>query len=211
MQNDVVELVFILDRSGSMAGLEKQTIDGFNEMIAKQKSLPGEAVVSTVLFDHEIILLHNRVNLQMIEPLSEEHYVVRGMTALYDAIGKSKQSLMRVYRELYDNEKPHKTLFVITTDGMENASTEFRLPEIKRMIEKHERLNRWEFLFLGANIDAIKTAESFGIPSKNAANFRADAQGIKHKYVVLHDAIACFRKDVKSLGKDKTDDYFSSK
>ncbi|MGD9887570.1 MAG: hypothetical protein AB7T03_06410 [Bacilli bacterium] len=208
MKKGLTEMVFILDRSGSMKNLEKQTIDSFNEMIAKQKNVVGEAVISTVLFDHEILLFHNRIDLKEILPLTCEHYFARGTTALYDAIGKTISRISRYQENLFDNEKPEKTIVVIITDGMENASSEYRLPTIKRMIEVQKSQNSWEFLFLGANIDAVETARSFGISGNYAADYQPDAYGTSASYCAVEDAIRSYREDkvINPNWKDKLKD-----
>ena len=159
--NDVTELVFILDRSGSMGGLEEDTIGGFNSMIEKQKKQAGECLVSTVLFDHEISTLHDRVPLADIPPMTEDDYVVRGCTALIDAIGMTVSHIEQVHRYIRKEDVPAHTMFVITTDGMENASKEYSSDKVKRMIEKKKRQG-WEFLFIGANIDVEKISEDLG-------------------------------------------------
>lgn len=213
MKKDLTEMVFILDRSGSMKTLEKQTIDSFNEMIAKQKSVAGEAVISTVLFDHEILLFHKRTDLKEILPLTCEHYFARGTTALYDAIGKTISRIIRYQENLFDNEKPEKTIVVIITDGMENASSEYRLPTIKRMIEVQKSQNSWEFLFLGANIDAVETARSFGISENYAADYQPDTYGTYASYCAVEDAIRSYREDkvINPNWKNKLKDDFMKK
>ena len=189
MKKDLVEMVFILDRSGSMAGLEKDTIGGFNSMINKQKKIPGEALVSTVLFDDAYEVLHNRKSIKEVPSLTHEEYFVRGSTALLDAIGRSLKKMISVYRKLKDEEKPEKTIFVITTDGMENASREFTSTQIKQMIEKQKEKYQWEFIFLGANIDAVRTARDFGIRKDRVANYHSDEQGTALNYEAISDAI----------------------
>ena len=167
--NDVTELIFILDRSGSMGGLEEDTIGGFNSMIEKQKKQAGECLVSTVLFDHEISTLHDRVPLADIPPMTEDDYVVRGCTALIDAIGLTVSHIEQVHRYIRKEDVPAHTMFVITTDGMENASKEYSSDKVKRMIEDKKK-DGWEFLFIGANIDAVETAKHFGISEDRAVN-----------------------------------------
>jgi len=189
MKKDLVEMVFILDRSGSMEGLEKDTIGGFNSMINKQKKIPGEALVSTVLFDDAYEVLHNRKSIKEVPSLTHEEYFVRGSTALLDAIGRSLKKMISVYRKLKDEEKPEKTIFVITTDGMENASREFTSTQIKQMIEKQKEKYQWEFIFLGANIDAVRTARDFGIRKDRVANYHSDEQGTALNYEAISDAI----------------------
>ena len=193
MKKDLVEMVFIIDRSGSMSGLEKDTIGGFNSMIEKQKETPGEALVTTVLFDDQYEVLHNRKPINEVPMLSKEQYYVRGSTALLDAIGKSLVNLIDVYRKLKNDEKPEKTIFVITTDGMENASHEFSSDQVKKMIEKQKEKYQWEFIFLGANIDAIKTARDFGISHDRVANYHSDEKGTELNYDVISETVREFR------------------
>ena len=174
---NLTEIVFILDRSGSMAGLESDTIGGFNSMIKKQqKELEGNALVSTILFDHESIVLHDRVPLSEIKPLTEKDYEVRGTTALLDAVGDALKHIKNVHKYARDEDRPQKTLFVITTDGMENASVKFSYRDIKKLISKQKELG-WEFIFLGANIDAVEVAEHIGIDARRAVNYHADSRG----------------------------------
>jgi len=192
MIKDYVEMVFILDRSGSMRGLEKETIDGYNRMMSKQKEVDGEALVSTVLFDHQFEVLHQRQNIQEIPKITEKEYYVRGSTALLDAIGRSIQKIAYVQSRL-EVETPKKTVFVITTDGQENASIEFSDKQIKQMIEYHKERFNWEFIFLGANIDAVKTAVRYGIDQNRAASYHADKEGTRLNYDVLEKTIHKFR------------------
>lgn len=177
VKNGITDMIFILDRSGSMDGLENDTIGGFNSMIQKQKEEPGEAFVSTVLFDDMHEVLHNRVKLSDIQPLTKKDYWVRGTTALHDAIGRAISHTVRVYRHMKPEDVPEKTVFTIITDGMENASCEYSGQDIKRMIEHEKAKYNWEFLFIGANIDAITTAEGLGISRNRAANYMADSVG----------------------------------
>lgn len=177
VKNGITEMVFILDRSGSMVGLESDTIGGFNSMIEKQKAEPGEALVSTVLFDDVHEVLHNRVKLSEIQPLTDKDYWVRGCTALHDAIGRAVSHIVRVYRHSRPEDIPEKTVFTIITDGMENASQQYNGRDIKRMIEHEKEKYGWEFLFIGANIDAITTAEHLGIDRSRSANYMADSKG----------------------------------
>ena len=179
---NLTEIVFILDRSGSMAGLESDTIGGFNSMIKKQqKELEGNALVSTILFDHESIVLHDRVPLAEIKPLTEKDYEVRGTTALLDAIGDALKHIKNVHKYAREEDRPQKTLFVITTDGMENASERFSYRKIKSLIEQQKEKG-WEFIFLGANIDAVEVAGHIGIDARRAVNYHADSRGTQHVF-----------------------------
>lgn len=192
-KNTFTEIVFILDRSGSMSGLEADTIGGFNSLIEKQKQEPGEAVLSTVLFDDRVEVLHDRVPLQKIQPMTEKEYYVRGCTALLDAIGLSMEHIIRLRRKTPKEKQPDKTLFIITTDGMENSSQTYSYDRVKEMIEGQKRTYGWDFLFLGANIDAAATAGKFGIDADFAANFHCDAKGTAVNYNALSDTICHFR------------------
>ena len=167
----MTELVFILDRSGSMAGLEKDTIGGFNSLIEKQRKEPGTAAVSTVLFDNESEVIHDRLPLENIPPMTDKEYYVRGCTALLDAVGGAIHHIGNVHKYAREEDRPEKTLFVITTDGMENASRKYSYRKLKDMIRRQEEEYGWEFLFLGANIDAAKEAARFGIREDRAANY----------------------------------------
>ena len=171
------EIIFILDRSGSMAGLESDTIGGFNSMIKKQQTeTDGDALVSTILFDHESRVLHDRVPLAEVKPLTERDYEVRGTTALLDAIGDAVKHIRNVHKYAREEDRPQKTLFVITTDGMENSSVKFDYNDIKRLIDAQKEKG-WEFIFLGANIDAVKVASHIGISARRAVNYHADSKG----------------------------------
>lgn len=172
MKKNLTELVFILDRSGSMGGLEQDTIGGFNAMLTRQKEQEGEANVTTILFDHEVQLLHDRFPLKAVAPLTEKDYYVRGCTALLDAIGYGMEKMVNIQRHLPENERAEKVIFVITTDGLENASKRFGYEKIRRMIEREKEQYGWEFLFLGANMDAVKEAARFGIGADRACGLR---------------------------------------
>ena len=192
-KNNTTELVFILDRSGSMAGLESDTIGGFNSMIKKQKNQDGKCYVSTVLFDDRIEVVHDRVELSSIKEMTGNDYYVRGCTALIDAIGLSIRHIANIHKYARPEDVPENTLFVITTDGMENASHQFSSDEVKRMIEKEKAKYGWEFIFIGANIDAVETAKQFGINSDRAVNYHADRKGTKVLYEAVSDAVCNVR------------------
>lgn len=187
------EIVFILDRSGSMAGLEADTIGGFNSLIKKQKKEDGEAVISTVLFDDRCEVLHDRMTLDKIPLMTEKDYYVRGCTALLDAIGGAIHHIGNVHKYAREEDRPQKTLFIITTDGMENSSHHYTYDKVRQMIERQKTKYGWEFLFLGANIDAVKTAGRFGIDKNYAANFHNDDVGTALNYEVLSEAICQVR------------------
>ena len=193
MRKNLTELVFILDRSGSMSGLEDDTIGGFNAMLDKQKQAEGEALVSTVLFDHESMVIHDRVDIQKIEPLTQEDYYVRGCTALLDAVGGAIHHIGNVHKYARKEDVPEKTLFIITTDGMENASKRYDYRKVKEMIERQKDKYSWEFLFLGANIDAAREAARFGIGSDKAVTYCSDSVGTRLNYDVIADAVADYR------------------
>ncbi len=193
MKKNLTELVFILDRSGSMAGLEGDTIGGFNAMIEKQKKADGEAYISTVLFDNESIVIHDRVDVRRIEPMTDRQYSVRGCTALLDAIGKAIHHIGNVHKYAREEDRPEHTLFVITTDGMENASRHYTAERVKQMIERQKAKYGWEFLFLGANIDAVETATRFGIDRDRAVRYHSDSRGTQLNYEVVSEAVCCMR------------------
>lgn len=201
MKSDLTELVFILDRSGSMGGLESDTIGGFNAMLKKQTEGTGAALITTVLFDDEFELLHDRINLKGVSPITEKEYFVRGSTALLDAVGKSIQKIINVQRNTTEAEKAEKVVFVITTDGQENASKEYSYSKIKAMIEKQKKRYGWEFIFLGANIDAASEAEKFGIDRSRSAQFHNDKEGIELNYRVVSEAV-CELRSSKTISRD---------
>ena len=186
MKNNITELVFILDRSGSMAGLEGDTIGGFNSLIEKQRRQDGKCYVSTVLFDNVSEVLHDRVELSEIKKMTEDDYTVRGCTALIDAIGGAIRHIANIHKYAREEDVPEHTLFVIMTDGMENASRRYSGKEVKKMIEKEKEKYGWEFLFIGANIDSVETARHFGIGADRAANYHADSEGT----AVVFEAVA---------------------
>ncbi len=192
-KNNTTELVFILDRSGSMSGLEGDTIGGFNAMLEKQKKQTGDCFVTTVLFDHEIITLHDRLPLARVPLMTGKDYTVRGCTALLDAVGSTIRHIVNIHRYARPEDVPAHTLFVITTDGMENASHVFSAGQVRAMIEKERGQYGWEFLFLGANMDAVQTARDFGIGEDHAVTYQCDSVGTQLNYEVLSDTIGSFR------------------
>ena len=189
MKNNITELVFILDRSGSMAGLESDTIGGFNAMIEKQKKLDGECFVTTILFDNESEFLHDRANLQDITKITDNDYTVRGCTALIDALGSAIEHIEKIHKYSREEDIPSQTMFVITTDGQENASHKYTSKKVKKMIEKQKEKNGWEFLFIGANIDAVETAANYGISRDRAVNYHADSHGTRVVYNAVASAV----------------------
>ena len=193
MKKNLTEIVFILDRSGSMAGLEDDTIGGFNAMIRKQKGEAGEAYVSTVLFDNRTEVIHDRVDIRKLAPMTRKEYYVRGCTALLDAVGKAIHHIGNVHKYAREEDRPEKTVFVITTDGMENASREYSYERVRKMIEHEKEKNGWEFLFLGANMDAAREAARFGITEDRAANYHADRQGTAVIYEAMSEAVCSVR------------------
>ena len=187
------ELVFILDRSGSMSGLEADTIGGFNSMIDKQKKEEGEAYVSTLLFDNDTTVIHDRVALDKVSPLTEKDYFVRGCTALLDAVGGAIHHIGNVHKYARREDVPDKTLFIITTDGYENASKYYTYEKVRKMIERQKDKYGWEFLFLGANIDAAAEAGRFGISPDRAVTYKCDSKGTALNYEVLCETVSCVR------------------
>ena len=209
MNRNLTELVFILDRSGSMRGLESDTIGGFNALIDRQKGEPGSALVSTVLFDDNCEVLHDRVDLNRVAPLTGRDYWVRGCTALLDAVGGAIHHIANVHKYARPEDVPAHTLFVITTDGMENASRKYTAKKVREMIRKQKEKHDWEFLFLGANIDAVETAGHFGIDEDRAVTYRSDAQGTRLNYEVLSDAVCEVRasRPLARAWKKRIEDY----
>lgn len=193
MKKNLTELVFILDRSGSMSGLESDTIGGYNAMLKKQKEAEDEANITTVLFDEAYEVLHDRITLAGVAPITEKEYFVRGSTALLDAIGKTIQKIVNVQKNTAEEIRAEKVLFVITTDGMENASREYSYKRIQQLIEKERTKYGWEFIFLGANIDAVGEAAKLGIDAKRSVQFVNDSAGVELNYAVMSDAISEYR------------------
>jgi uncharacterized protein YegL len=193
MTTNLTEIVFILDRSGSMGGLESDTIGGFNSMLTKQQAEPGEARITTVLFDHEYEILHDRLNIRAVNPITEREYYVRGNTALLDAVGKTIHKIGNAQRYSKPKFRADKVIFVITTDGMENASQEYTYNKVRSLIEKQKSKYRWEFIFLGADIDSVEVAGRFGIAKNRAQNFLKDREGIELHYQIVSDAVASYR------------------
>ena len=205
MKNNITELVFILDRSGSMAGLEGDTIGGFNAMIEKQKKQDGECYVSTVLFDNESEVLHDRVKLSEIRPMTDKDYTVRGCTALIDALGGAIHHIGNVHKYARPEDVPEHTMFIITTDGMENASRRYSSDKVKAMIERQKEKYGWEFLFIGANIDAVETAARYGIGADRAVNYNADKEGTSIVYESVAKAV-CNVRACATLSADWSDE-----
>ena len=189
----MTELVFILDRSGSMSGLEKDTIGGFNAMIEKQKREDGQALVSTVLFDNESVVIHDRLPLDRVPPLTEREYYTRGCTALLDAVGGAIHHIGNIHKYARKEDVPDKTLFIITTDGYENASRRYDYEKVRHMIQHEKEKHGWEFLFLGANIDAAAEAKRFGIDADRAVTYKCDAAGTALNYDVISEAVCHVR------------------
>jgi len=205
MKKNLTELVFILDKSGSMAGLEADTIGGFNGMIERQKQMKGEALVSTVLFSNHSTVIHDRVDLRKIEPMTERQYFVGGCTALIDAIGGAIHHIGNVHKYAREEDRPEHTIFVITTDGMENASHIYTSDAVKAMVQRQKTRYGWEFLFLGANIDAVETASHFGIAEDRAVTFHNDAVGQALNYSQVSVAVSTMRANAP-LGRDWKDE-----
>ena len=213
MKKGLTEVVFILDRSGSMAGLEKDTIGGFNAMLEKQRRGEGQALISTVLFSNESAVIHDRVDAREVPPLTDREYFVCGCTALLDAVGGAIHHIGNVHKYAREEDRPERTLFVITTDGMENASRHYDLRRVRAMIERQKARYGWEFLFLGANIDAVDTAARLGIDADRAANFHCDAQGTQLNYEAVSDAVSAMRcaAPLSADWKERIDSDFQSR
>lgn len=202
--NNITELVFILDRSGSIGGLESDTIGGFNSLIEKQKKQDGKCYVSTVLFDNYSEVIHDRVELEYIKPMTDNDYYVRGCTALIDAIGGAIHHIKNIHKYARPEDVPEHTMFVIMTDGQENASHIYTSDRVKAMIEHENEKYGWEFLFIGANIDAVETASYFGIDEDRAVNYQADSQGTSVVYDTVADTV-CYIRACKPISADWSD------
>ena len=200
MENNSTELVFILDRSGSMSGLEKDTIGGFNGMIGKQRKQEGECYVTTFLFDDRTEFLHDRLRLNDVTEITEDQYYVRGCTALIDAIGIALTHIESIHRYVRPEDVPAHTVFIITTDGMENASRQYSYERVRKMIERQKDQYHWEFLFLGANIDAVSVAGRFGIDRSRAVRYEHDAEGTMLNFRVMSKAVSCARQAPSAAG-----------
>mgnify|MGYP003293555361 CR=1 FL=1 len=213
MKKGLTEIVFILDRSGSMGGLESDTIGGFNSMIAKQRTENGDAIVSTVLFDNTTEVLHDRIPIEDIKPMTEKDYYVRGCTALLDAIGCAIHRIGNVHKYARSEDVPEHTMFIITTDGMENASRVYSADQVKKMVSRQKEKYNWEFIFLGANIDAIETARGFGISEDMAVNYHCDSEGTQLNYAVVCDAISSVRSNrpLSASWKSRIDEDFKKR
>ncbi len=207
------ELVFILDRSGSMGGLESDTIGGFNSTLEKQKKAEGEARVTTVLFDGEYEVLHDRIPVNEVRPLTGEDYYVRGCTALLDAVGRTIERITRAQKASKEEYRADKVMFVIITDGMENASREYSYSKVKKMIEQVREENGWEFMFLGANIDAAAEARRFGIDAAHAVDYHSDSDGTALNYEVLSETVKEFRAcgSLPRNWKDRIDEDYKNR
>ena len=213
MKKGLTEVVFILDRSGSMAGLEKDTIGGFNAMLEKQRQGEGTALISTVLFCNDSAVIHDRVDARDVPLLTQKEYFVYGCTALLDAIGGAIHHIGHVHKYAREEDRPERTLLVITADGMENASRHYDLRRVRAMIERQKARYGWEFLFLGANIDAVDTAARLGIDADRAANFHCDARGTQLNYEAVSDAVSAMRcaAPLSADWKERIDSDFQSR
>ena len=203
MKKGSTELVFILDRSGSMSGLEDDTVGGYNSMMDKQREVEGEVIVTTVLFDDKYELLHDRINFKDLIPMTREEYYVRGSTALIDAIGRTIKKVENAQTHIAEKSKADKVIFVITTDGYENASREFSAQQVKKMVEDKRLHSGWEFIFMGANIDAVETAKMYGVAESCAVNYHSDKKGEATRSRVLGETLCAMRKSEKALSSQE--------
>lgn len=195
MKENLMELVFIIDRSGSMAGLERDTIDGYNSFIQEQKKVEGEVTLSTVLFNNSFDVVHNRVDIRSVKPLTKNEYYAQGSTALLDAIGRSIVYIGERLEETKEEKRPSKVMFVITTDGMENSSCEYTYKRIKEMIKHQTEIYSWEFLFLGANIDAVGVAQDIGIRAERAVRYNNNSAGVRMNYNIMSNTVSKIREE----------------
>lgn len=202
MRENLTEMVFVLDRSGSMRSLTADTIGGFNELIEKQKKIEGDAYVTTVLFDHEYEMLHDHVSLKDVAPLTDREYFARGSTALLDAVGRTINAVGARLAATPEEERPAHVVFVITTDGMENASREYTAKQVREMVEHQQQKYSWQFVFLGANMDAVSEAGKLGISAKYAANFAPSRRGVSQMYRMALDDVMCSVRGGSDIGSD---------
>ena len=209
----MTEIIFILDRSGSMEGLEADTIGGFNSMMRKQASEPGDALVSTLLFDNELEVIHDRINIKDVPELTSKEYYVGGGTALLDAVGSAIKHIVKIHKYARKEDVPEKTLFIITTDGMENASRIFSYEDVKKMVEHEKSKYGWEFIFLGANIDAAAEASRYGIDSSMAVNYNCDSEGVGISFKVMENVVRSYRNTCEAPKdwRKRIDDDFKSR
>ncbi len=207
MKKGLTEIVFILDRSGSMSGLEADTIGGYNSMLKKQQREAGEALISTVLFDDKVEILHDRKPLDQVSPITDKEYFVRGCTALLDAVGGAIHHIGNIHKYARKEDVPEKTLFIITTDGMENASRNYSYDKVKKMVERQKKKYHWEFIFLGANIDAVEVAGRFGVASNRAVRYECDSEGTALNFQVMSNMVSCARSAPTAA---KMEEYFEA-
>lgn len=209
----MTEIIFILDRSGSMEGLEADTIGGFNSMMRKQASEPGDALVSTLLFDNDVEVIHDRLNIKDVPEITSKEYYVRGCTALLDAVGGAIKHISMIHKYARKEDIPEKTLFIITTDGMENASRLYSYDDVRSMVEHQKSKHGWEFIFLGANIDAAAEASRYGIDSSMAVNYNCDSEGVGISFKVMEDVVRSYRNtcEVPKGWRKRIDDDFNSR
>ena len=205
MNTNLTEMIFILDRSGSMSGLESDTIGGYNGLLQKQKKEPGEAVVTTVLFDTEFSVIHDRVNIKDVQLLTDMDYRPGGCTALMDAVGDTVEKIFHLQRHLREEDKPGKTVVCIITDGLENSSVRYSKKDIKKLISTATEKDKWEFIFLGANIDAAEEVESYGIRRNRAVEYCSDSEGTKENYLMMSDLLCCVRDSSNGYDEKKLD------